>query len=267
MKYVIIGGDHPRHLHYLNSIVDSCNVVGAILEKRESFMPNVPDGLEDIDTNNFKRHFKNREKYEIKYFGTEKRLPTCPIHYVSEDTLSLKDSVAFIEKLNPDVVFIFGVLELSYKINKKLKKLPICINLNTGLIQRYNGDATLFWPFYFLEPNWAGSTFHLITDEPDAGQIIHQSVPKLEKGDTIHEVACKVVEQSAIDVKKIINILENDKELKLHKQKSTGKNFLTRDFIPQHLRVIYNLYNDDIVDQYLDNKLKPKNPELILINQ
>jgi len=263
MKYVIIGGDHPRHLHYLNSIVDSCNVVGAILEKRESFVPNVPDGLKDIDTNNFIKHFKNREKYEIKYFGIEKKLPTCPIHYVSEDALSLKSSVVFIEKLNPDVVFIFGSGMIREPLYSALPKLKI--NLHLGLSPRYRGSATLFWPFYLLEPNWAGSTFHFITDEPDAGQIIHQSVPKLERGDTIHEVACKVVEQSAVDVVKIINILESGKELVLYKQTSAGKNFLTRDFIPQHLRLIYNLYNDNIVDEYLDGNIKPKNPKLIVL--
>lgn len=263
MRYMIIGGDHPRHLHYLNSIVKNTSVVGAILEKRESFMPQPPEGLEDKDRENFIRHFKNREKYELEFFGEEKNLPNCPIHYVTEDTLSNEQSVDFIKELKPDVVFIFGTGMIREPLYSHLPKLKI--NLHLGLSPRYRGSATLFWPFYFLEPNWAGSTFHLITDEPDAGDIIHQSIPTLEKGDTIHEVACKVVQQSALDAKKIIDTLESGEELVLHKQKGTGKNFLTRDFIPQHLRVIYDLYDDDIVDQFLDNKISPNNPKLITI--
>jgi len=264
MKYLIIGGDHPRHLHYLNSIVNNATVVGAILEKRESFIPEPPEGLEKKDHENFIRHFENREKYELEFFGKEKKLPECPIHYVIEETLSNEESVKFIKKLKPDVVFIFGTGMIREPLYSSLPKLKI--NLHLGISPRYRGSATLFWPFYFLEPNWAGSTFHLITDEPDAGDIIHQSLPVLEKGDTIHEIACKVVQQSAIDVKMIIDTLERGRELVLHKQKGTGKNFLTRDFIPQHLRIIYDLYDDDIVNQFLDKKITPRNPNPITIN-
>lgn len=264
MKYLIIGGDHPRHLHYLNSIVNNTTAVGAILEKRESFIPQPPKGLEKKDHENFIRHFQNREKYELEFFGKKKKLPECPIHYVTEGTLSNEKSVKFIEKLKPDVVFIFGTGMIKEPLYSSLPKLKI--NLHLGISPRYRGSATLFWPFYFLEPNWAGSTFHLITDEPDAGDIIHQSLPVLEKGNSIHEIACKVVQQSAIDVKMIIDTLESGRELVLYKQNGTGKNFLTRDFIPQHLRVIYDLYDDDIVDQFLDKKITPKDPNPIRIN-
>jgi len=264
MRYVIIGGDHPRHLYYLNSIVENVDVVGAILEKRENFMPQISKKLDKIDYENCIRHFQNRKKYELKFFGDKKKLPKCPIHYVTEDTLSNENSVKFIKKLKPDVVFIFGTGMIREPLYSSLPKLKI--NLHLGISPRYRGSATLFWPFYFLEPNWAGSTFHLITDEPDAGDIIHQAFPILEKGDTIHEVACKVVQQSAIDVKKILDILESGNQLVLYKQKGSGKNFLTRDFMPQHLRVIYNLYNDNIVDLFLDKKIKPKEPTPIVIS-
>ena len=263
MRYVIIGGDHPRHLHYINSIVKYCNVVGAILEKREVFLPKPPENLDEKDRHNFIKHFKNREKYEQEYFGGGDTLPLCPILHVFESDLSNEESVKFIRNIKPDVVFIFGsgmIRDPLYSILPKLK-----INLHLGISPRYRGSATLFWPFYFLEPNWAGSTFHLITQEPDAGEIIHQSIPKLEKGDTIHKVACKVVEQSAIDVKKIIDVLDGHSRLKLYKQTGTGRNFLTRDFIPQHLRVIYNLYDDDIVDSFLEGGISSVGPKLISI--
>ena len=38
-------------------------------------------------------------------------------------------------------------------------------NLNIGLLQRFHRDATLFWPFHFLEPNWFGSMFHSINKD------------------------------------------------------------------------------------------------------
>lgn len=264
MKYLIIGGDHPRHLYYINSIFENCDVTGMILEHRESFVPKPDSSLEKIDRENFTMHFANREKYERKFFGSERKIPDTKIHYVTENSLSNKESVDFLASTDADVAFIFGSGMIREPLFSALPKYKI--NLHLGLSPRYRGSATLFWPFYFLEPNWAGSTFHVITGEPDAGSIIHQSVPELEKGDTIHEVACKVVRQSAVDVVKIIKKLENDGEVPLHRQKSTGKNFLTRDFMPQHLRLIYNQFNDDITDYFLDGRICPKGRKIITLD-
>lgn len=265
MRYLLIGGNHPRHLHYMNSIIEYCNVVGVILETRENLLPMPPSGIETKDRLNFERHFKNREIYEKQYFGDATSISQCPTLSVSESELSTFNSVDFVRKMKPDVVFIFGSGMIKNPLFSMLPKLTI--NLHLGLSPRYRGSATLFWPFYFLEPNWAGSTFHIITDEPDAGEIILQSVPKLERGDTIHEVACKVVKKSTIEVRKIIDILDRNENLKLHQQIGTGRNFLTRDFFPQHLRLIYELYNDDIVDAFLEKKISPLEPKLISIEK
>jgi methionyl-tRNA formyltransferase len=134
------------------------------------------------------------------------------------------------------------------------------VNLHLGLSPRYRGAATLFWPFYFLEPPYAGSTFHFIVSEPDAGEIIHQVTPELHPDDGIHDVACKVVMQSAQDAVRLLEIYAEKGGWVTRKQKATGKNFLASDFIPEHLRVIYNVYNDDMVRQYLDGRLKCKMP-------
>lgn len=266
MKYLVITGDHPRHLHYLNSVAKYCDLVGIVLEKRESFIPSPPGGLDQVDHDNFVKHFKNREKYELEYFSNEKKLPECKTHYFDKNNNLEKETIDFINKTSPDIILIFGVLDYLKKIMDKLGCKTL-VNLNTGLIQRYNGDATLFWPFYFLEPNWAGATFHLI-DNTNNLNVIHQSVPILKKGDTIHEVASKVVIQASKEVKKIIDYFESNKTLKAVTLKNSGKLFLGSEFIPQHLRVIYNLYNDNIVDKFLDKQINPKEPKLIsLINE
>ena len=88
----------------------------------------------------------------------------------------------------------------------------LSINLHLGLSPWYRGSATLFWPFYNLQPQFAGSTFHQIVNEPDAGDILHQTIPVLKKGDTLHEVAAKVVIQSTVDAVKLLKIIEKDKK-------------------------------------------------------
>ena len=46
-------------------------------------------------------------------------------------------------------------------------------------------------------------------------------------------------------------------------QKGTGKNFLERDFRPEHLRIIYDSFDDDIVDKFLDGNIHSTKPNLI----
>jgi len=266
MNYLVITGDHPRHLYYLNSIADYCNLVGAVIEKRESFVPAPPDDLNKKDHDNYLKHFRNREKYELEYFGEKKKLPACPISYFEDSKLSEDKVINFIKQKKVDIVFIFGVLDFTRRIKDRISDNIILINLNTGLIQRYNGDATLFWPFYFLEPNWVGATFHVLDNNLDTNNIIHQSVPLLKKGDTIHKVASKVLLQATKDAKIIIDYLENNNSALPIVKKDSGKIFFSNEFRPEHLRVIYNLFDDNLVDFYLNNEIFPTEPNLIRLN-
>ena len=260
IKIAWIGGSHSRHLYFLNQINNKFQLIGGILEKRENSMPEPPDSISELDRKNFIRHFKQRDLNEKKYFGNQD-IPKIHILNVKENELNSEKSVQFINKLNPDLVIIFGCGLIK---NPLFNVLPVnSINLHLGLSPRYRGSATLFWPFYFLEPNLAGTTFHYIVDEPDAGDIIHQSVPILETGDGIHDVSCKAVITATKDAIKLIEIFKSKMFFKRFKQRATGKNFLTNDFKPQHLRLIYNCYDDDIVDKFLEGKLVSKNLKLI----
>jgi hypothetical protein len=49
-----------------------------------------------------------------------------------------------------------------------------------------------------------------------------------------------------------------------HEQNSSGRLFLTRDFQPAHLRVIYDICKNDIVNHYLDGRLEKRMPKLII---
>ena len=259
MKLFWIGGSHPRHLYYINTIRKEFNLAGALIEMRENLLPQPPAGLEKLDRDNFILHFANREKAEMKYFG-EQPFPDCPSMKVTHEALNSAESVDFLRSINPDLVLVFG----SGMVREPLfSALPNhAVNLHLGLSPRYRGAATLFWPFYFLEPAFAGGTFHYIVSEPDAGEIIHQVVPELDKEDGIHDVACKTVVQSAKEAILLLKIYTERGSWVTRKQKATGKNFLAGDFMPQHLRTIYNVYHDEIVQQYLEGKLPQRKPSL-----
>lgn len=260
MKILWIGGNHPRHLYYINKIQSVFKISGAIIQNRENVIPQPPEKIEENDRKNFIKHFSNRSLAEKKFFGIQ-NVPNCEISFVTSETLNSIKSVNFIKSINPDVVLIFGSGLIKKPLLTALPKQTI--NLHLGISPRYRGAATLFWPFYFLEPNYAGSTFHYIISEPDAGDIIHQCVPELNSNDGIHDVSCKTVMVSAVEAIKLLKIFEKEKKWKKFKQKGTGKNFLNSDFKPEHLRLIYNTFNDNLVDNYLKGKINPKSPSLI----
>jgi folate-dependent phosphoribosylglycinamide formyltransferase PurN len=259
MRILWIGGSHARHLYYINGISAHFTIAGGILELREPMVPRPPEGISEKDRENFILHFKNRDLAEKKYFGSQP-FPEINLLKISNDELNSKKTVDFVNEIDPELVLIFGTGLIKDPLFSALPEEKI--NLHLGLSPRYRGAATLFWPFYFLEPTYAGTTFHYIVSEPDAGEIIHQTTPELEHGDGIHDVACKAVIQSTTDAIELLKIYAEEKRWKRHHQRSTGKNFLNSDFKPEHLRVIYDIYDDDIVDKVLDGTLKSKEPLL-----
>jgi len=219
-------------------------------------MPPIPPGLGQIDRMNWMVHFATRSEKEKKYFGSQYP-PDIDLLEVNESMLNGDKTAKFLKELNPDMVLVFGSGMLREPLISVLPRDTI--NLHLGISPRYRGAATLFWPFYFLEPNWAGTTFHYIVNTPDGGDIIHQVRPVLERKDGMHDVACKAVVQSTIEA---VALFKMDNWKRYKQKPEAGKNFLASDFKPQHLRVIYQDFGTDMVRAYLDGEIKVKEPNL-----
>jgi folate-dependent phosphoribosylglycinamide formyltransferase PurN len=263
VKVIFLTGSHPRHLHIAKRLYEEGFLKGLLVENREEFVPSSPAGLSEQDQTNFVRHFQDRMVAEQKTFqsiGTE-QFTKIPVLSVSTEKLNSENTKQWIQSLNPDVVISYGVHKLEKNV---LDILPqYAWNIHGGLSPWYRGSITLFWPFYFLKPNWAGMTIHQLTARLDGGSIIHHSCPELARGDGIHDVACKAVVQAGEDLIRILSKLKQGGTVNPVPQKSSGKLFNSTDWAPQHLRLIYNTFNNDIVDRYLDGELGHQEPPLI----
>ncbi len=262
MNILLIIGDHFRHRKFLEILSNKIKISCVIIEKREDSIPNPNFIKNKIDKKNFIQHFKNREISEKKYFKLNKKktnTETISIKNIKENQNICKK---VLKRIKPDIVFTFGISLIPSKLLMVMPKYSI--NLHSGLAPYYKGAACNFWPFYFLEPNWAGMTFHLLSSKLDSGNIIHHTIPKLDKKDNIHDVSCKVQLKSFKESFKIIKLIK-DKKIKEHKLNLNGKLFLKKDFKPEHLRIIYNLYNDDIVKHYLKKKIHKNKPKTVSV--
>ena len=263
-KVVFLCGSHMRHLYIAEKLMLKGRLAALVIEDREAFIPQPPEGLSKRDTENFILHFARRADAEEKYFGqvdTDAVLNGVPVLHVTQDTLNSEETVLFLKRQQAELLLTYGVHKVSGEIIDCFENRSF--NIHGGLSPWYKGNTTMFWPFYFLKPNWAGMTIHRLTERMDGGEILHHSIPKLEYGDKMHEVSCKAVVQVAADLCEILDLLDAGRALKCTSQKSNGKLFLSSDWCPQTLRVIYELFQDRIVDMYLNGELERSEPKLV----
>lgn len=260
-RTVFIVGSQPRHLYYLARIQPHVNCAGIIVQQRGELMPALPANLAPRDRKHWQKHFGNRFDAEMAYFG--KAQPNLK-GALETSRLNSVESAEYVEERQPQLVLIFGTGMIRDPL---MSALPVdSLNLHLGLSPRYRGAATLFWPYYFLEPNHAGATFHRIVREPDAGEILHQCRPKLSPRDNMQETAAKAVVTATNDMVALLQRLKCGGGWSFHRQKNTGKVFMVSDFQPQHLRPIYEIWGDHINEAFLAGDLKVKEPFVYAAN-
>ena len=264
MKLLLFSGTHSRHLYIHKSLIDCGYNCSIVLMQREELIPEPPVDLDANLSDLYRRHFRERSIVEEACYGNldpDEIYQNLPIHKCTSKTLNDRDTCKFVLNQNCDLAFIFGCDLIK---NELFDILPeIKINLHLGLSPWYRGSATLFWPFYMLQAQYCGSTFHQIVPEADAGGIVHQSIPNLKYGDGIHDVGVRTVQQSKNDLIKLMEIFQNNKKLKFHSQKNSGRLYLTKDFQAEHLKIIYQLFDNNIIDYYLNGNLNQTKPRLI----
>jgi len=262
VKLLVISGSHPRHKFAVKPLTEIGIETLVIKIGRENMIPEPPVHLDKIDTDNFKKHFKERELAEEFYFGNTEFVKNKNLEYWEPDISDINspEVTAKIIDFNPTIAVVFGSGLLNDRL---LKILPEhTVNLHLGLSPHYKGSATLFWPFYMLEPQFAGFTIHKIVKRIDAGVIYSQGTPVLEFTDGIHDVGCKTVIEAQHELLRLVMHLIEGNRVNTAEQKGTGKLWLVSDFKAHHLRIIYSTFSNSIVAEHLNGKLSEKSPTL-----
>lgn len=263
-KIVFMCGSHMRHMYIADKLRQEGRLAALVIEEREELFPEPPERLGEKDKELFIHHFTKREETEKKFFGhvnREELLESVPVLRITKEELNSDKNIEFLRQFKDNFLITYGTHIVKDDILNLFE--GHCFNIHGGLSPWYRGTITLFWPFYLLRPNWAGMTVHRLTAKLDGGEVLHQSMPTLEYGDGIHDVAAKAVVQVAEDLCEIMSCLDNGAELVCIKQKGSGKLFVDRDWAPEHLRVIYELFDDKIVDKFLDGEFEVVNPKLV----
>lgn len=264
MKICFIVGDHLRHTYLYNSIASSFDISAAIVVVREPSIPNAPD-LEPSLRKLHDMHFERRLGAETWHFGNATPLWKSSEH-IKVDMASLNSvrCIEYMKQYQPDLLITWGVPILG---NEMLAAIPgEKWNIHGGLSPWYRGTATHFWPSYMLEPQMTGMTVHRISPQVDGGEIVHQTVAPLVSGDGLHDLGCRAIIALCLEMSALLttfqHCLKDGRRLVYANQKTSGKIWRTSDWQPNHLRLIYELFGDRIVDSYLEGRFVTRPPKI-----
>jgi hypothetical protein len=244
-------------------LLQTGSLSGLVIEVREAHVPEPPEGLAPATAELFRHHFQMREAAEHKHFGASDGVEGwgVPVLHVTAESLNDSPTRDFIRNIDPTLMLSYGC----HKIDAETRAAAggLRWNIHGGLSPWYRGVATHFWPSYLLEPQMTGMTVHELTDELDGGAIVHQCAAPLIAGDGLHDLACRAVAQIAEELPPLVKLALQPEQLKpALRQRASGRIWRTVDWAPAHLHLIYEHYQDRIVDRYLDGLLNTQEPRL-----
>jgi len=259
MKVVFFTGNHRRHAFMARTLAATGFLAAIIREERALFLPEPPADLAPDLRALFRLHFERHIESEEKFYGPSE-WPDVPLISIDPADCNGPDVHAFLKDQAPDLL-------LSYGCHKLSDETLACVtgegwNIHGGLSPWYKGAITHFWPSYMMEPQMTGMTVHDLTNQLDAGAVVHQSVADLIRGDGLHDLACRAVTSLAADLPALVQHLANGQEIVKQNHKTSGKLWPARDWRPEHLRMIYDVHGDRIVDMYLDGRIEQRTPTL-----
>ncbi len=263
MSIVAITGNHPRHAYLVAELARTGQLAGWVREIREEFVPTAPPGLAPATAKLFDLHFARREEAEATIFGTPDTSAIETLDIPREE-LNSERVATFITARSPALVLSYGCHKLSADLRAAVG--ATFWNTHGGLSPQYRGVITHFWPSYMLEPQMTGVTLHETTDALDGGAVIHQTGAVMERGDGVHMLAARTVKGYADALGPLLaQALEAGPLPRGAPQRSTGKLWLSRDWRPEHLHLVYETYGDRIVDHVLDGRLEGATPDLVSV--
>ncbi len=110
-----------------------------------------------------------------------------------------------------------------------------------------------------------GMTLHQTTSEIDGGTIFHQSAADLVPGDGLHDLAARAVRKFCEELPRILESIDKEGIPDGVEQKFSGRVYRSIEWRPDHLKVIYELFNDSIVDLTISGEIQGRIPHLISV--
>ena len=232
--------------------------------KKESFEPKISKKNYKKFYYLSKKHFNKRAQSERKFFGD---LSIKNSKFTSDKTILLRENfkkkiISTLKNKKADILISFGCGKIPEKVFKN-KKIKHFWNIHGGLSPWFRGSITNFWPSYLLQPQFTGITLHKLSSKIDGGEILLQTSCKLISSDGLHDLNCRSIKSFCKIFQKKLRNLKLKNNINGTKQIFQGKIWKKSDWSEKHLVMIYEKFNDKIVNYCKSNNLIKIKPKLI----
>ena len=188
LSVMILCGRSPRHLYVANRLCASARPVAIVQETgRQLTAGRIVRQLKPGNLwRKAWRWLRDRRRYtggrEASFFfdSNPPRLAR-PDLLVEMPHINHPDVAALADRLNPDVIAVFGTSLIRGPLLEK-GRLGI-FNLHGGLSPRYRGADCTFWALYNGELDQIGCTLHRIDRGIDTGDLVAHICPEIREGD------------------------------------------------------------------------------------
>jgi hypothetical protein len=210
---MILCGRSPRHLYVANRLCESARPVAIVQETGSHWTGKKIIHL--LSPGHLARKawrwLRDRRRYaaggEARFFfgSSTPRLARQDLLF-EVPHVNHPDVVALAERLQPDVITVFGTSLIREPLLQK-GRLGI-FNLHGGLSPHYRGADCTFWALYNGEPGQVGCTLHRIDAGIDTGALVAHISPEIAEGDDELTLFWRAVRDSAEIYAELLQRLE-----------------------------------------------------------
>ena len=253
LTVMILCGRSPRHLHVANRLCKAAKPLAIVQETGSELSAAKVFKLLSRPIKLWRkvwRWLRDRRRYtgngEASFFFKDS-VPKLDRNdlVVEVPHINHPDVVALADKLQPDVIAVFGTSLIKGALLER-GRLGI-VNLHGGLSPHYRGADCTFWALHNNEPEQIGCTLHFIDAGIDSGDLIAHVCPEVKKNDDELTLFWRAVRDSAEVYAELFERIEQGECFGLH-QKVKGKLYQVKDRGWRHERHVEKLMQDGMLN-------------------
>lgn len=194
-------------------------------------------------------HVCSRMESEERFFRriVEETKINSPVLNIPKGMINHYDIFCMITSINPDVIICYGSSIIKKEFLNMLS-IPI-VNVHLGLSPYYRGSGTNIWALINKDWDLIGTTFMMMDEGIDTGEIFHQIRARIYPNDTPHDIGNRLITDTCNE---LIQIISNFEKLTEEKQiKADSKLYLRKDFDIRAIKKLNSLFTKNELEKNL----------------
>lgn len=249
---IILTGSEPRHTFFRKYIAlsEHIKVYKSYCEGQEKNLKNSVE--QDLKTKDMRlKHLNAREMSEVDFFDLFIKTTadhSNPVFLPRGNINNFKYTQSIINA-KPDLLVAYGCSIIDEPLLSVFD--GYFINVHLGLSPYYRGSGTNYWPLVNNEPEYVGVTFMYMGSGIDKGEIIHQVRARYSWGDTPAQVGNRLILDMCQVCRNVINNFDYLIRMPQLPNSSSDKFYQNKDFTEESVKILYDNFKNDLIDNYL----------------